>query len=209
MFQHTRGIIDLHHQLFIQLYELGVKPKFHHLHHVVDGMLYVGKLLSCFVTERKHRSSKASALHIFRNMEGTVLTDQINKMCESISEPDASLFKRTIFGGSSRHVIDGNHLARSTLALLECGEVKAGDIVWLNFDIVGKVVAFWRHDEFESFFVEIEALDLIRENGSDYYDESSSIKHFADATSIVDACVWVYKRAGILKVLVPFEARVR
>ena len=57
-------LIDLHNQLFILLYEHGVKSKFHHLHHIVDHINWIGKCLSCFVTERKHRSSKSSALYM-------------------------------------------------------------------------------------------------------------------------------------------------
>ena len=34
------------------------KPKLHHMHHIIDGIEWLGKSLSCFVTERKHRTIK-------------------------------------------------------------------------------------------------------------------------------------------------------
>ena len=66
------------------LYGAYVKPKAHHMFHIVDGMLWLGRLLSCFVTERKHREIKAASLHVFRHLEHTVLRDVINKSMEQI-----------------------------------------------------------------------------------------------------------------------------
>ncbi len=42
-----------HLEALVKLYSDAIcKPKARHLFHVVDGMLFVGKLLSCFLTER-------------------------------------------------------------------------------------------------------------------------------------------------------------
>jgi hypothetical protein len=82
------------HTLFA-LISHSIKPKLHHMRHIIDGMLWLGKLLSCFVTERKHRTVKASALHVFRHIAHTVLADVVNKNCEQlISGHD--LFKREL-----------------------------------------------------------------------------------------------------------------
>ena len=65
-----------------------VKPKGHHQFHIIDGMLWVGKLLSCFVTERKHKMIKRCALYIFRNLEHTVLRDVVNHFaCPELRRP--------------------------------------------------------------------------------------------------------------------------
>jgi hypothetical protein len=77
-------LISKHMEAFTNLYGHDVKPKAHHLFHVVDGMRWLGKLLACFVTERKHREVKQSALHIFRHMEHTVLVDVLNKSFEQV-----------------------------------------------------------------------------------------------------------------------------
>ena len=45
------------HATFVRCWDK-LKPKIHHMHHIIDGMEWCGKLLSCFVTERKHRTVK-------------------------------------------------------------------------------------------------------------------------------------------------------
>ena len=50
------------HTLFARL-STSLKPKLHQFHHIIDGIEWLGKSLSCFVTERKHRIVKDSALH--------------------------------------------------------------------------------------------------------------------------------------------------
>ena len=47
--------------------------------HIPDNMRAIGNLLSCFVTERKHRSIKAAALHSFRHVEHTIAIDIVNR----------------------------------------------------------------------------------------------------------------------------------
>ena len=47
-----RILIQQHLETYLALYDNHCKPKVHHLFHVPDGMEWVGKLLSCFVTER-------------------------------------------------------------------------------------------------------------------------------------------------------------
>ena len=61
-----------------------LKPKLHHMHHIIDHMEWLGKLVSCFVTERKHRQIKDAALHVFRYMEHTVLVDVVKQMCQQL-----------------------------------------------------------------------------------------------------------------------------
>ena len=203
-------LIDLHNQLFIVLYEFGVKSKFHHLHHIVDHINWIGKCLSCFVTERKHRSSKSSALYVFRFMESSVLHDQINKCCESMFDANSSLFRRTNMLTPTKHDFNGRTMYRSSAALLDCGIIKPGDIVWLNSDIVGRVVAFWGDNEYgEDFCVELDAFDAVHEGENQYFEDSSSRSHIAPAHAILDACIWVYRRAGLMRVITPFAARVR
>ena len=62
-------IIDDHGALYAQLYPDQVRPKFHHVYHIPEGMLHLNKLLSCFVLERKHRSTKDAAEKCFRFIE--------------------------------------------------------------------------------------------------------------------------------------------
>eukprot|EP00959_Pyramimonas_sp_CCMP1952_P397427 8327534-Pyramimonas_sp.AAC.1 len=59
--------------MFTRLYPAATKPKFHQALHLPENMRCVGKLLSCFVTERKHRIAKRCALYVFRHIDNTVI----------------------------------------------------------------------------------------------------------------------------------------
>ncbi len=87
--QHMSALHALHGKLSDDF-----KPKLHHMHHIVDGMQWLGKLVSCFVCERKHRHVKDSALHVFRHFEHTVLHDVASRRCRIV--------QGTIPGGPSR-----------------------------------------------------------------------------------------------------------
>ena len=54
------GVIAEHAVLFRRLYSKFIKVKFHHLVHVPDDLLRLGKVISCFAPERKHKDVKAS-----------------------------------------------------------------------------------------------------------------------------------------------------
>ena len=45
---------------------------------------YVGKLLSCFVNERKHKCVKDIALHVLWSFEHTVIHDVVNQQMEQL-----------------------------------------------------------------------------------------------------------------------------
>ena len=77
-------LFEKFHELFVKLCGPNCKPKVHHMHHITDAMEWVGRCLSCLVTERKHRQVKDTAPHVFRRMEHTVLVDVVNKQCEQI-----------------------------------------------------------------------------------------------------------------------------
>ncbi len=81
-----RARIAHFHALFANVWPVYARPKLHHLHHVLDGMAFIGKLLSCFVTERKHRETKMRALHVFRHMEHTVVRDMVHSQCEQFKD---------------------------------------------------------------------------------------------------------------------------
>ena len=54
-----RDLISKHHVLYSRIYPSeAVKSKFHQIFHIWENMVWAGRLLSCFVTERKHRTLK-------------------------------------------------------------------------------------------------------------------------------------------------------
>ena len=60
-----RSLIVEHNKKFRSLYSDHIKPKYHHMMHIVENMSFIGACLGCFVTERKHRTIKRAACHIF------------------------------------------------------------------------------------------------------------------------------------------------
>ena len=68
-----------HHTLYRKLYREFIKPKFHHLLHLEENIDQIGFLLSCFVTERKHRSVKRAGLWTFSKYEHTLIADIVHR----------------------------------------------------------------------------------------------------------------------------------
>ena len=71
-----KDVITDHAALYRELYADQLKPKFHHLYHITDHVLNLGKLLSCWTTERKHRASKAIAGHVYNQYETEQRTEE-------------------------------------------------------------------------------------------------------------------------------------
>ena len=174
------------------------KPKMHHMHHIVDGMEWLGKLVSCFVCERKHRHIKDNALHVFRHLEHTVLYDVVNKQCQQLLD-GVELFKEQ-FLVNPRDVRDVPNLRRSTRAVLKLGDLYAGDVVYIRGSRCGRVQMFY---EFGDVLVVQLSLHRSVAGAPDVFDERLSEGAFVHAHEIVDACTWFYDSPGIMKVAVP------
>jgi len=193
---------DLLRKLFAEFHELftllcdALKPKLHHMHHIIDGMEWLGKLLSCFVCERKHRTVKDCALHVFRHIEHTVLADVINRQCSQMID-GADLFKSQ-FLVKPRDL--GHGLTRSSHAIIECGEVRKGDIIWMRDGRCGRIQSFvGLHDH---IFADVVVFDSVTDNPA-IFDERQSTQRFVDVSDIVDACTWFYNENHIVKVAIP------
>ena len=135
-------LFQLHHAQFVRLYT-GLKPKLHHMHHLIEHMEWVGKLISCFATERKHRVIKDIPLHVFQNLEHTVIHDVVNQQIEQMIH-GVDIFEEMFL--VSPHTIngdDGTVAQSSTKAVLPCGMVRAGNIVMFRDSSCGRVLKFW------------------------------------------------------------------
>ena len=182
------------HELSVVL-EHSLKPKLHHMHHILDNIIK-GKILSCFVCERKHRSVKDAALYVFRHIEHTVLADIVNKQCEQMVH-GLDLFKEQ-FMVAPRVVLDG--LTRSRTAVLRIGNLHMGDIVWIQGARCGRVCMFYELGE--HIFVAVQ----IYRNAFDepaLFIEEQCRETFIEPYDIVDACTWYYDAPGIIKVSIP------
>lgn len=125
-----------HGLLFRALYPDHIKPKFHHLFHVVDHMRNLNKLLSCFVTERKHRSTKAYANHTFKHYETTLATNMLNTMVDGLHDDQIFAMEYLL---APRPLPTGpvNDWLLSSGAQLRNGRVSKGDVVMMACGVVG------------------------------------------------------------------------
>ena len=131
--------------MFRSLYASHIKPKFHHMMHLTENMSYVGACLGCFVTERKHRTIKGAACHIFRHFEHTVLVDLVNRQVEDFRQGRG--LEGLDLVSPKPLEISGRTLLVATSCLLPCGEVFVDDVVALSQSRLGKVCKFWADKE--------------------------------------------------------------
>ena len=117
-----RVAVDRHAQLYSELYlhPNMYKVKWHHLIHLPDDLLRLGKFLSCFPMERKHKSIKVHMVNSFASIEQTTVYTHLNAMITSIIRGDIQF--KTAYMQSP---VDG----RSSRAVLPCGHLFKGDMV--------------------------------------------------------------------------------
>jgi hypothetical protein len=180
-------LFQLHHAQFVKLYT-GLRPQMHHMHHLIEHMEWVGKLLSCFVTERKHRVIKDIALHVFRNLEHTVIHDVVNQQIEQMIH-GVDIFKEMFL--VSPHTIngdDGTVAQSSTQVVLPCGMVRAGDIVMFRDSSCGRVLEVWELQG--AMFVSVDELEIVAGDVSRLAEHRSSSK-FQAAEDLVEPLIKV------------------
>ena len=167
-------------------------------------MRWLGKLLSCFVTERKHRASKAAALHVFRNMEHTVLRDVINQQC-SYMRGGLSVFCEFVLTGAHALTLGGVEYLWAKHCILPCGELWADDIVILLDGIVGKVLSFWQcKSNGNDIHMKLEV--YAKAGGrTDVFCIVGGVLDFVDVRRIVDACIWYPYGAGLITIIRPYR----
>ena len=138
-----RRLLEEHHELFRQLYPTAVKPKYHHALHLADNAEFLGALISCFVTERKHRVTKRAALHTFRHIDNVVIKDLVNRQCEAMLDKSEPIMSSTYLVSPKRVNTRATDIFVSNTAVLPCGRVSKNDIVFLEGPTIGRVIRFW------------------------------------------------------------------
>ena len=134
------SIVD-HHTRYRVLYPEYIKPKFHMLLHCHENVDYLGMLLSCFVTERKHRSVKRAAVWTFANFETTLVVDVLQRDIEYLRGGNAFARESLI------NPVDCHGLTTATEAQLPGGAVHRGDLVACRGHRVIELDRFWQGKE--------------------------------------------------------------
>ena len=186
-----RDAIVYHNSLFRRLYEGSVKPKFHHTMHIPENMSFVGALMSCFVTERKHRSVKKGALTIFRHYEHTLLATMVNQQAEHFLE--GSVLNGYHLGDAREFNAGGAKLLMSKVAVLPCGEVHVGDVLAFEGGYVGKTEAFWQQGA--DMVVQVAAYRRASPDGTTW--SSTGATTFIQANTLLAPLIWAAKSDGV------------
>lgn len=133
-------LLDQHADLFRRLYPDVIKPKYHHAFHLKDHLSSLGKLLSCWSLERKHRTTKKYASQTFAHYEVTLGKDLLNRA--AVIFEDGGLFARSSLESPVNKSCFGVNILMARAARLPCGTVRSGDLVFLVNGLAGFVISF-------------------------------------------------------------------
>ena len=89
---------------------------------------------------------------------------------------------------------------QSTSAILRCGLLGKGGIVWFQNASCGRVIMFYEVGD--CLFVHAEILENIDGEPSGL-DEGRSSNNVLDCRSVVDACAWFSPNPGEIKIAIP------
>ena len=201
-----RKVIARHSVQFAALYPGAQTPKFHQLFHIPDNAVFLGRLLSCFVLERKHRTTKRAALFVFRYIESTVIKDLVNQQCEAVCGRTGSLFDKKFIVTPRRFQVPGSgvSLSYSRQAVLPCGSVRAGDIVCLVGGEVGEVVAFWTCAGNATIVVRVLLFELVNPATCQWL-VSDPVSRVVDSEDILAPVQWRRIRDGVIRIVPAFR----
>ena len=142
-----RAVILRHAQLWIELYgNTNCKVKFHHLYDLVDDMLRLGKAVSCFVTERKHKDVLAVADSVSRHLERTTTCAFLQNVVSHWRD-NMDACRPCYLNRAKQCTIGGETIICSEEAVLQCGTVFRHDMVLLQDGSVAQVVDFFLYDD--------------------------------------------------------------
>ena len=175
-----------HHRLFAMLYPYAIKPKLHQTHHVVSGMRDLGRLLACFVTERKHRIAKHFAINTCRHFEHTTLLDCLHQQCHMLSHGHDIFSKEFLVHPNA--VKGHDKLFTSSVAVCHAGSLHAGDVVCIRDGVVGRIDGFWRYG-CGGVLVRLQIYEC-HNNECSLRDTSRCKPLIVEAEHIIGACIW-------------------
>lgn len=195
-------LIAEHHELYLRIYPgRAVKPKWHHLLHLPETYELLKKVISCFVTERKHKSIKRASLFVFRHLEHTCLASIINEQCEQVLNGH-SLFQRSFLVNPSLIEVSPTvSLNRSSRAVLDCGELAFDDIIVDTEDSISRVVCFWQQET--TIVAQCTTCETV---GAGHVFRHTGSTCFIAGGSIIDAVSYRPLPDGSFRVCLPFRA---
>ena len=213
------GLIDEYAEPYAKLYDFAIKVKFHHMLHLPDNWLSLGWILSCFVTERKHKDLKLASLHVYRGVEHTTTTNFLNwYMQEAISgrlrfKCNYLINPRVMSlpaGCSHAHAAEPIYTAGSMQT--QCGLACKGDLALIKLpssdasgdagaqisECVGRLCGFFTSND-NDFYANVELFTPVDTDGYDW-DMSSPSSEIIDATMISWLLTYMERRPNVISI---------
>ena len=131
------------------------------------------------------------------------MTDLLTQQCEQIIDGH-SLFQREFLVRPSTVEILGQSLTRSSVAVLECGNIHTSDIIYVKGGQLARITGFWQ-SAYGVLPAHCSACERVEEN---VYRDSVAVS-FVGSHTIIDAVAYRNKADGEFRVALPFLARFR
>ena len=196
-------LIVEHHIAYVALYGQHLKPKLHQLLHLPANIVFLRKLMACFVTERKHRSVKSTGIWAFRSVEATVAQDLLIRMEARSDSP----YKETCMIKPSHAHVNAERMSVSASASLRSGLVVKSDVVFFKNDngySVGIVLGFFNMtpvaDASVSVLVEVFAIT----EQPHVLDSEATVAKMILASAIVAPVAWAQLSANRIRIMRPY-----
>ena len=190
-----------HNTLYVELYGDHVKPKLHHLLHIPENMKFVGRLLSCWVTERKHRVVKAQASHTFRHIEHTTTLDLLNDIAEE-ARITTELYKTSFLLKPRDCSTDDVAIKTSLHLTLPVGTASKGDIVLCSTQAQSTVGAVERFFHINNVLFAQLQMHTPTPNPN-VYETANSTLSFVEASIVIDILAWAPHSDTCVRVILP------
>jgi hypothetical protein len=196
-----KELVETHARLFLDIYgSTSAKIKFHHLYDLADDLRRLGKVVGCFVTERKHKDVIAVTTSLSRHIERTAICSLLQSSLTHWAEhPDAC---KPMYLVRAKYLDDSQRLARSEEAILPCGTVFAKDMVVLQDGSVAKIVDFWQAEDHDDILVRVEQ-HVTDNNLPLRWMRTTGANVILHVTSIVEPIAWYCPSSNIVVVAMP------
>ena len=158
----------------------------------------MGRILSCFVTERKHRAVKACGTWTFKYYEHTVLRSMLYKQVVALSDETHFQFE-ALLCPKEVHV-DGLVTYRAVAARIAIGEVRKDDVVSFADGTVHVVRSFTAVKG--TMTVCTSTLQLDATSRRDEWTVVGATEVVSVAAGIVHVHVHANRDSGVMRILV-------
>ena len=182
-----------------------IKIKFHHLGHLADDLWKLGKPLSCFVLERKHRDYKKIVLYVFRSVEHTSTIDFVNFAISQFVS--GKLRFEPFWLENPEHVmVGGISLQISWHLHSPIGEIHRDDVVIVLEDgcdpMVGVVKRFFQKND-DDIYAELASFEPVESGVWTEWRCASPKRVFVCVKCIKQNIAWCKRNPRVIRVLLP------